>query len=65
MYFYVPKGTNGIALIGGGHGEVRDPGGRVVFWLNGRQRNAYSLQSRLDRMGTVGAFGMGVDPCSS
>lgn len=43
MYFYVPKGTKRIGLIGGEHGEIRDSHGRVVFWLNGRERKAYSF----------------------
>lgn len=43
MYFYVPKGTTTIGLFGGEHGEVRDPSNRPVFWLNGRERNFYSV----------------------
>ncbi|HUT32306.1 MAG TPA: DUF4838 domain-containing protein [Planctomycetota bacterium] len=41
--FYVPKGTKVIGLFGGGHGEVHDSRGRAVFWLNGRERNFYSV----------------------
>lgn len=43
-YFYVPKGTRVIGLFGGGHGEVLDSENRVMFWLNGRERNYYSLE---------------------
>ena len=43
LYFYVPKGTKTIVLYGGGHGEVRDSNGLTVFWLNGREPNAYGV----------------------
>lgn len=43
LYFYVPKGTEVIGLHGGGHGEIQDSAGRVVFWLNGREQNFYSV----------------------
>ncbi len=42
-YFYVPKGTRLIGLFGGGHGELRDSQNRPHFWLNGRERNFYSV----------------------
>lgn len=40
-YFYVPKGTRTVGLVGGEHGEVQDSRNRTVFWLNGRRRDAY------------------------
>jgi hypothetical protein len=43
MYFYVPKGTQVVGLFGGEHGEIRDADGRPLFWLNGRERNYYSV----------------------
>jgi hypothetical protein len=43
MYFYVPKGTAVVGLFGGEHGEVRDADGRPLLWLNGRERNFYSV----------------------
>lgn len=43
MYFYVPQGTSVLGLFGGEHGEVRDADGRPLFWLNGRERNFYSV----------------------
>ena len=43
-YFYVPKGTKMIGIFGGEHGEVRDSQDRPHFWLNGRERNYYSLE---------------------
>jgi hypothetical protein len=43
MYFYVPRGTKTIGLFGGEHGEVLDAAGRPLFWLNGRERNYYSV----------------------
>lgn len=42
-YFYVPRGTKLLGLFGGEHGEVHDARGRPVFWLNGRERNFYSV----------------------
>ena len=43
LYFYVPRGTKVVGFFGGGHGEIRDSGGRPVFWLNGREPNYYSV----------------------
>ncbi len=43
QYFYVPRGTKAVGLVGGEHGEVQDARGRTVFWLNGRERGVYSV----------------------
>jgi hypothetical protein len=43
-YFYVPKGTKTVGLLGGTHGEVQDSQGRTVFWLNGRARGIYAAE---------------------
>ncbi|NOY80103.1 MAG: DUF4838 domain-containing protein [Kiritimatiellaeota bacterium] len=43
MYFYVPKGTRTLAFHGGEHGEILDSAGRVLFWLNGRQPDFYTV----------------------
>lgn len=42
-YFYVPKGTRQIGLLGGTYGEIRNPQGHPVLLLHGRERNYYSL----------------------
>jgi hypothetical protein len=34
---------NPLGLFGGEHSEVRDSAHRPVFWLNGRERNYYSI----------------------
>ena len=38
-----PKERRLCLLLGGEHGEVRDSAGRVLFWLNGREPNYYTV----------------------
>ncbi|QDU80076.1 hypothetical protein Pla110_17980 [Polystyrenella longa] len=42
-FFYVPRGTKIIGLVGGDSGEIRDSQGRRLLWLNARQRDFYSV----------------------
>ena len=42
-FFYAPKGARQVGFFGGEHGELLDAEDRVVFWLNGREDNFYSV----------------------
>ena len=44
LCFYVPLGTKVVGLHGGGHGEVHDSAGRLVFSLNGKEPGFHGVE---------------------
>lgn len=43
LYFYVPRGTQVIGLLGGGSGRIVDPAGKPALRLEGRKPGYHSL----------------------
>jgi len=52
-YFYVPRSTSVVGIVGGSHGELQDGLQRAVFWLNGRAQGIWWVPVPQEQDGTV------------